>query len=180
MASAQDLPDPSWYLDTGASNHVTSDLSSLTLHSPYRGPSKVSVGNGQTLDIQNIGSSILPTPYHTFCLKNMLDLPSLSVNNLSVQHFAADNICRLIFYDKNFAIQEKETNHLVFRGFNKNGLYPIPKSCANKISSIPSVAFSASTVDSPVWHNRLGHPGAQVLQKIFHSCIPKVSFSSMN
>lgn len=35
-----------WYLDTGASNHITPDIESLSLHNPYKGSTKVAIGNG--------------------------------------------------------------------------------------------------------------------------------------
>ncbi|KAL5714518.1 hypothetical protein ACHQM5_016467 [Ranunculus cassubicifolius] len=35
-----------WITDTGASNHITSDLANLTVHDDYRGKDKVAVGNG--------------------------------------------------------------------------------------------------------------------------------------
>lgn len=43
LAFSPAMPYPSWYLYTGASNHVTLDLYALSLQSPYNGPTKVSV-----------------------------------------------------------------------------------------------------------------------------------------
>ncbi|RVW97975.1 Retrovirus-related Pol polyprotein from transposon RE1 [Vitis vinifera] len=40
---------PTWLLDSGASHHVTSDLSNLYLHSPYQGSDDVMIGHGSTL-----------------------------------------------------------------------------------------------------------------------------------
>lgn len=38
--------DPTWYLETGASNHITHDFFVLSLHSPYKGKANVAVGLG--------------------------------------------------------------------------------------------------------------------------------------
>ncbi|KAK1683876.1 hypothetical protein QYE76_044724 [Lolium multiflorum] len=38
--------DPSWYLDTGATDHITSDLDRLTVRERYTGNEQVHVGNG--------------------------------------------------------------------------------------------------------------------------------------
>ncbi|KAJ0051593.1 hypothetical protein Pint_01227 [Pistacia integerrima] len=36
-----------WYLDSGANNHITSELENLTLQQqPYQGNDKVTIGNG--------------------------------------------------------------------------------------------------------------------------------------
>jgi len=46
--------EPSWVVDSGATNHITSNLSNLSLQSPYNGNDKVAVGNGKKLPISNI------------------------------------------------------------------------------------------------------------------------------
>ncbi|KAF5468437.1 hypothetical protein F2P56_012587 [Juglans regia] len=49
-------PDTAWYLDTAATNHLTSDLSHLNLSSaPYGGTDKIRIGDGSVLPISNIG-----------------------------------------------------------------------------------------------------------------------------
>lgn len=37
------FPDTTWYLYSGASNHITPDINTLSLHSPYTGTTKVAV-----------------------------------------------------------------------------------------------------------------------------------------
>ncbi|PRQ17015.1 putative transcription factor interactor and regulator CCHC(Zn) family [Rosa chinensis] len=36
-----------WYLDSGATNHITADLNNLSIHTPYNGPDTVTIGNGE-------------------------------------------------------------------------------------------------------------------------------------
>lgn len=43
----ESAPPVTWYLDSGASNHITPDPNSLSLHAPCTGQTKVMVGNGQ-------------------------------------------------------------------------------------------------------------------------------------
>ncbi|KAL5737445.1 hypothetical protein ACOSP7_030206 [Xanthoceras sorbifolium] len=43
------LQNQSWYMDSGATNHVTSDLGNLSLKSEYRGDNRLAGGNGQQL-----------------------------------------------------------------------------------------------------------------------------------
>ncbi|RWR90949.1 Regulator of rDNA transcription protein 15 [Cinnamomum micranthum f. kanehirae] len=50
--------DTQWFTDTGATNHVTSDLSNLSIHSDYVGTDGLAVGNGKT-----IGEDPLPQTY---------------------------------------------------------------------------------------------------------------------
>ncbi|RWR81507.1 hypothetical protein CKAN_01019400 [Cinnamomum micranthum f. kanehirae] len=49
--------NPSWLLDSGASHHVTSDLSNLSLHTPYLGNDDIMIGDGTNLPITHTGTS---------------------------------------------------------------------------------------------------------------------------
>ncbi|KAF5187502.1 Retrovirus-related pol polyprotein from transposon re1 [Thalictrum thalictroides] len=66
--------DIDWYLDSGANNHITPDLTNIYYHTDYKGPDKVMVGNGQAVGILKTGSSLIKTPYISFKLKNILHI----------------------------------------------------------------------------------------------------------
>ncbi|VFR03340.1 unnamed protein product [Cuscuta campestris] len=51
-----------WHLDSGASTHVTSDLSRLHNPSPYHGSNSVFTAGGHSLPISHIGSGQVTTP----------------------------------------------------------------------------------------------------------------------
>uniref|UniRef100_A0A2N9FGM0 Reverse transcriptase Ty1/copia-type domain-containing protein n=1 Tax=Fagus sylvatica TaxID=28930 RepID=A0A2N9FGM0_FAGSY len=55
--STQQAPtDPNWYTDTGATNHLTSDLANLNVHSEeYLGSDQIRVGNGKGLSVAHTG-----------------------------------------------------------------------------------------------------------------------------
>lgn len=57
VANPETVIDPNWYVDSGASNHVTSDFNNVTNSMPYGGKEKVVVGNGTALPISHIGTS---------------------------------------------------------------------------------------------------------------------------
>jgi len=45
-----------WYLDSGASHHLTQNEGNLNNSAPYTGTDRVTVGNGKHLSISNTGS----------------------------------------------------------------------------------------------------------------------------
>ena len=51
--------NPPWYMDTGSTDHLTSDLERLHVHERYGGKDQVHVANGTGLSISHIGHSNL-------------------------------------------------------------------------------------------------------------------------
>lgn len=143
-----------WYVDSAATHHITNDLNNLQIYQPYTGVDQVTVGNGSGLPIHHSGKGILPTPSFPFHLNNVLHVPSISSNLLSVQQLAKDNNCTITFDDCSFVVQDKLTNQILHRGLNNQGLYQF----ASSSSVSPPHAFVTKTVDSSMLHQCLGHP----------------------
>ncbi|PON63369.1 hypothetical protein TorRG33x02_276610 [Trema orientale] len=51
VASSTTVNDPSWYIESGATDHITSDLANQTVSSDYKGKEKIQVGNSNNLSI---------------------------------------------------------------------------------------------------------------------------------
>lgn len=89
-------PATAWYPDSGATHHVSSDLSNLTTSSEYFGGNTLHLGNYYGLPIAHIGDSFVHCALNSslsksFFLKNLLHVPTVSKNLLNVSHFAQDN-----------------------------------------------------------------------------------------
>ncbi|KAM1070145.1 hypothetical protein TB1_002021 [Malus domestica] len=155
-----------WLTDSGATNHMTTDLSNLSLASPYPSNETVQTANGAGLEISHIGSSIIQTPVQPLKLNSILYVPKLSHNLLSVHRICLDNNCWLVFDAFCFWIQDKATGRILYKGQCSNGLYPIPSLVDPH--SLPSYgnskdfALLGQLVSSNLWHNRLGHPSNNV------------------
>lgn len=50
-----------WLPDSGVSSHITHNLAFFDTYQSYEGPNIVVIGNGQSLEIQNIGTVTLHT-----------------------------------------------------------------------------------------------------------------------
>ena len=59
-----------WYLDSGATTHVTNNGNNITQPSNWF-PNQVMVGNGQHVQVQNTGNGRI------YCSKNKLDLKNI-------------------------------------------------------------------------------------------------------
>jgi histone deacetylase 1/2 len=58
--------DTNWYVDSGATDHVTSELEKLTIRDKYGGHDQVHSASGAGMEIIHIGSSTLHTPTSKF------------------------------------------------------------------------------------------------------------------
>ncbi|KAL5725644.1 hypothetical protein ACHQM5_008767 [Ranunculus cassubicifolius] len=171
-----------WVLDTGATNHVTADASQFTDYSPYTGSDKLCVGNGDSIPIQNTGSSYLYTPHKKFLLTDILHAPNITHNLLSVHKLLTDNNCVILFTKSSFFVKDLDMNSTLLTGSHRDGLYQINQPSIQSVS--PMFAFLGVKSTSALWHSRLGHPSTYVFHKIsslasLHIEGPKTSASQM-
>ena len=105
--------DPAWYVDSGATNHVTNELGRMQAATEYLGNQKLTVGSGQGLPIQHIGHSFLCTSNKTILLKNILHVPSITKNLLSVSKIACDNDVFFEFHATQCLFKDKVTGKIL-------------------------------------------------------------------
>ncbi|KAJ1695606.1 hypothetical protein LUZ63_012304 [Rhynchospora breviuscula] len=61
-----------WYIDSGATSHVTADLNNLSSAHPYNGPEAVHIGNGTGLSITHIGYACIQSGTNQLKLNSVL------------------------------------------------------------------------------------------------------------
>lgn len=92
LVSANTVFDLNWYMDSGASNHITHDATNLNeITNPY-GKSDIFVDNGEKLQVCNTGVSSLPWKNESLKLNQVLHAPKFTKNLLSVSQVTCDNI----------------------------------------------------------------------------------------
>uniref|UniRef100_A0A2N9HVI9 Integrase catalytic domain-containing protein n=1 Tax=Fagus sylvatica TaxID=28930 RepID=A0A2N9HVI9_FAGSY len=162
MASASNIHHTqsaeTWLTDSGASDHITASSTTLNSQSPYQGQDQVSVGNGQHLPIQNIGNANLHTKLHKFQLRNVLHVPRIASNLISVHKLCLNNNCSCYFDANKLLIQDLPTGRLLYQGLSRNGVYPIHSSSTlfNSASNKTACAVHSVTPDKwQLWHSRL-------------------------
>ena len=169
--------DPNWYSDTGATDHITSDLDRLALREQYHGHETVQVGNGAGLPIMHLGSCSINTAIRPLALNHVLHVPNISKHLLSVHKLSRDNNVFFEFHPSYFLIKDRITKKLLLEGRCESGLYPI------KPSDVASLkhALVSTTACSDQWHARFGHPSPQVVKSLLrlHN-LPYVQESSLS
>ncbi|GJW52423.1 putative RNA-directed DNA polymerase [Tanacetum coccineum] len=166
-----------WHSDTGANSHVTPDLEAMDNSEAYYGDDALHVGNGKGLPILHIGSSKVYSPQKTFSLKNILHVPEISHNLLSVQKFCHDNDVFFEFHTSYFVVKDESTHTTLLTGPSKHGLYTIT---LPQLKSINKVSFSAVRASPTIWHRRLGHPHQRLLRSMLSNFSLPVTNKSLS
>jgi len=87
-----------WYLDVGASAHMTPSSSTLDGMEPYSGNQKVLIGNGNVLPICHIGSRRLNSTLH---LPDILVVPGLQTVIIGSRIFVISIYCTFASFQCN-------------------------------------------------------------------------------
>jgi hypothetical protein len=73
-------------------------MAQLHVQERYHGKDQVQVSNGPGLSILHVGHSRLSGPMHSLALKNIIHVPNISNNLLSVHRIVSDNDVFIKFY----------------------------------------------------------------------------------
>ncbi|KAH9725329.1 retrovirus-related pol polyprotein from transposon RE1 [Citrus sinensis] len=128
LATNEGSSEPGWYLDSGATNHVTNDLNNLSVRSEYKGNSFLLMRNGHKLKITHTGTILLPiyagNKYEHLVLKRVLVVPQITKNLLSISSLTIDNKLTIVFSDETCVVKDKLENFLL-QGIDIGGLFQI-------------------------------------------------------
>jgi histone deacetylase 1/2 len=160
--------DTNWYMDSGATDHLTSDLDRLHMNERYSGKDTVQVANGQGLHISHVGRSSLTGSSKPLHLNHVLYVPRLSKNLLSVHKLAYDNDAFVEFHPFYFCVKDRATRRVLLRGDCHDGLYPVPSSTSSMLAAIRH-GLSSVKVSTDRWHERLGHPSKSVVDLVLRT-----------
>jgi hypothetical protein len=87
-AAATSSNDPNWFLDSGAIDHITSELDKLMMHEWYQGNDQTRAANGAGMYINHIGQSVIPTSTHPLHLNQVLHVPHVHKQLVSIHRFS--------------------------------------------------------------------------------------------
>ncbi|XP_019455094.1 PREDICTED: uncharacterized protein LOC109356216 [Lupinus angustifolius] len=164
-----------WFPDSGATNHITSDPTFLHEPTEQFGPEHLYMGNGTKASISYAGHTSFPSPFSphiSLSLNNLLLVPSITKNLISVSQFAKDNNCFFEFHPNECFVKSQDSNTILLKGsLTTEGLYAFPSLLSKKSthctsgSTSKSKPYSAALTSSSInnnsayslWHYRLGH-----------------------
>ncbi|KAL4272896.1 hypothetical protein GQ457_13G028570 [Hibiscus cannabinus] len=124
-----------WYPDSGASHHVASTQKSVQQYRPYSGTGKVYLGDGSMLPITHVGNTVVSTSERSLVIRNMLCVPQITRNLMSVSRFACDNSVYFEFRANSCFVKDEQTGQVLLQGKVEDGLYSFNLSQDNQVRS---------------------------------------------
>jgi histone deacetylase 1/2 len=152
--------DPAWYMDTGATDHLTHELSKLNPRESYSGHDQVRTADGSGMHISHIGhASLLTHTSKTIRLLNVLHVPSVTRNLISVPKLTLDNDVFVEVHPFHFFVKDRATRDVLLRGWSRHGLYSLDVPAAPHVLSVVRASSSH-------WYSRLGHPATPIVRHV--------------
>ena len=152
-----------WHVDSGASSHLTGNRAWFTeLHQCV--PCTVTVADHGTLTCTQRGTVVLGTQRGRITVRNVLYVPSLAVNLLSVSAIVNAGL-RVRFAKQGCSIRTAR-NELIARAAAHNNIYSV-QAAAPLPSSTVVYSVTAGTSEPLSWptvHARMGHLNPRAMQ----------------
>jgi len=152
--------DTNWYVDSGASDHVTGDLEKLSARDRYGGKDQIQTASGSGMEITHVGHSVVQTHKRDLHLNNILYAPKAKKSLISVHRLTLDNSAYLEFHPNFFLVKDQATKSTILKGPCRGGLYSLPSDSTLK------QAFGVTRPSFERWHSRLGHPSSSIVSKV--------------
>ena len=92
---------------------MTTDLNNLSLHTPYSGTDDVMIGDGTSLSIAHTGSATLHSNSKSFKLNDVLCVPGMQKNLISISQFCSNNNVSVEFLSSCFFVKDRRTGAIL-------------------------------------------------------------------
>lgn len=147
-----------WIVDSGATSHMTPNLSSFDIYMPFPKPQKVRFGNGAYGNAMGIGKVIVHVAQGPFSMSNVLYVPSLVASLLSVKRCMQRN-CSVLFCAETQTVKLYNAYGLLCEAIPNDGLLVLKT--GHVATDMNTVHTANISVDPEVlkWHRKLGHLG---------------------
>ena len=109
-----------WIIDSGATDHMTPHSSYFSSYTTSSGNQHITVANGSHNPVTGCGNIHLQPSLH---LKNVLHVPSLSNNLLSIHKVTQDLNCAVTFFHSHCVFQDLATGRTIGIAKEQDGLY---------------------------------------------------------
>ena len=151
---AQSTTKDEWFIDSGASAHMTmSDSNFIGVREPNN--NKIIIGDNTQLEVKSTGDVNLQLPKETVTVRDVLCIPNICANLLSVSKVAKNG--NTLIFDRESCRIYDEQNQLMATAPLVDDLYRLNSSHGAIADKSISKLSTFIALDKQLWHRRLGH-----------------------
>lgn len=161
--SAMAVETEVWYVDSGATNHVT--RAQENIQEGMECDRSINTADGRPMKITQYGNSTLSIDNRKFNMNQLLFVPSASKNLISVKRFCIDNEVSMEFDPQRVIVKDLKTKEVLIRGPTGDGLYELPICMKNKGMQANQVEMGMKAT-ARTWHLRLGHLHSRAVEDL--------------
>ncbi|KAL0539675.1 hypothetical protein IC582_023891 [Cucumis melo] len=169
-----------WILDSGATDHLTGFSEHFITYTSCAGNEKIWIADGSSAPIAGKGQIVL---YDGFSLQNVLHVPKLSYNLLSISKITRELHCKATFLPESVCFQGLKSGRTIGTTRHSRGLYILNDDTSGSsisTTSLLSSYLSTSEHDFMLWHFRLRHLNFTHMKYLFPHLFLKVDVSSLS
>lgn len=158
--SSSVITDSQWIIDSGATNHITSQLHLLT--NVVECNNWIQLPNGANIRVTHVGTAMFPSGLQ---LQQVLCVPGLTYNLLSISKLLQHTNLIAHFSATSCYVQDPLHHHVLEIGSIHDGLYVF-----NTDVDFLIVCNQVATISAETWHARLGHVPCSILKQLDIKC----------
>ncbi|KAH9782590.1 hypothetical protein KPL71_008966 [Citrus sinensis] len=182
MANFEGPADESWYFDSGATHHLPNNMTNIHIREEFKGNDQLIIGNGQGLTITHVGNASLRlSGSKTTCilLKDILLVPSITKNLLSISKLTSDNNISIEFCVNVCFVKDKMKGQVLLQGLSEKGLYKLqlkpssPNTQSHESHMEPDTVEEA--LEDPRWYQAMKDEYDALMKNNTWILVPKFS-----
>lgn len=164
----------SWYIDSGASKHMTACKHNLVNVSELPKTKEITIANQTKVPVQCSGDvnivTVVNEVEYDVVVRDILYIPELTTNLLSVSQLIEHG--NSVIFKENVCYIYNQQKELVGQAELVDGVYKLITSQSQTEQTLAATAVASSDI----WHRRLGHINSDSLNKMKNGAVEGISF----
>lgn len=156
-----------WYLDSGASNHMT-PFGNLLINKKATSVDSIMAANSAKMPTKQAGDAKMQLSGEVIEIQDILHVPGLAVNLLSINKIAEKG--NTITFNKDGCTVKNAKQDIIISCKPENGVYKIVHEDGM------CMAAARKTDSALMWHRRLGHLNVQSMKKMRDGAVTGINF----
>ena len=157
LANFEGPADEGWYLDSGATHHLTNNTANMQVREEFNGSDQLIIGNGQGLPITHVGdanfvfkTSTAQHKHPHIALKDILFVPLITKNLLSISKLTSNNHLSVEFLGNICYVKDALKGEVLLQGIAEKRLYRLLFKPYSSSKSSSSSFLSQISSNKPV------------------------------